>query len=312
MIEAANNTTEISNDYIMSDIYIDRLKTYSEDHCWQYDIRLHNEEEDKQYIYNQFQIMPDVINISDFDIIPITSKDDKADAIAFIKRYEWLGTITQYSTHFFGAYYKGVLGGVIIFSMPNAFSKLLGDNTKELERLISRGACASWTPKGLASSFMMSCIKWMVHNTQYRLFTAYSDPTAKELGTIYQACNFYYLGQKSGTTTRYISPYTGKVVSDRFFRQKTAYKKYAEELNIKWDKDWANSHGMNWDNVPDDIEKKLREYGKEKQKNSKKIEFPSKHKYAYVLGIDKRETKELRKIFEERNKTYPYPKERGK
>ena len=158
----------------------------------------------------------------------------------------------------------------------------------------------------------MNSIKWMARNTQYRLFTAYSDPTAKELGTIYQACNFYYLGQKSGTTTRYINPYTGKVVSDRFFRQKTAYKKYASELGIEWCKDWAGKNGMLWDNIPDDIEAKLREYGKNKQAASEKIEYPSKHKYAYVLGRDKRETKMLRKIFEERNKTYAYPKQRGK
>lgn len=40
--------------------------------------------------------------------------------------------------------------------------------------------------------------------------------------------------------------------------------------------------------------------------------MPSKHKYAYVLGRDKRETKILRKTFEDKNKTFPYPKERGK
>ena len=203
-------------------------------------------------------------------------------------------------------------GGVIIFSMPNAFSKLLGDNTKQIERLISRGACESWTPKGLASYFLMRCIRWMAKNTQYRLFTAYSDPTAKELGTIYQACNFYYLGQKSGTTTRYINPYTGKIVSDRFFRQKTAYKKYALELGISWSSNWSDKNGMNWDNVPDDIEKILREYGKNKQSLSQKIEYPNKHKYAYVQGANRQETKKLRQLFLERNKIYPYPKQRGR
>ena len=39
-----------------------------------------------------------------------------------------------------------------------------------------------------------------------------------------------------------------------------------------------------------------------------KIPFPSKHKYAYVLGRDKRETNALRKKFLELNKTYDYPK----
>lgn len=292
--------------------YLERLKTYDKDHCWQYDIRLSKEQEDREFIKNTFNIDIEDISIKDFEIKQITLKEDKQEAIEFIKRYEWLGTITQYSTHYFGAYYKGVLGGVTIFSMPNAFSKLLGEDTRNLERLVSRGACASWTPKGLASYFLMSSIRQMVATTQYRLFTAYSDPTAKELGTIYQSTNWYYLGQKSGTTTRYVNPYTGKVVSDRFFRQKTAYKKYAVELGIEWQKEWTGKSGVNWDLIPDNIEKILRDYSKKKQFESKAIEYPNKHKYAYVLGRSKLETKRLRKQLESNVKTYPYPKERGK
>lgn len=292
--------------------YLERLNTYNKNHCWQYDIRLSKEKEDREFIKNTFNIEIEDISIKDFEIRQITSKEDKQEAIEFIKRYEWLGTITQYSTHYFGAYYKGVLGGVTIFSMPNAFSKLLGEDTKNLERLVSRGACASWTPKGLASHFLMSSIRHMVATTQYRLFTAYSDPTAKELGTIYQSTNWYYLGQKSGTTTRYVNPYTGKVVSDRFFRQKTAYKKYAVELGIEWEKEWTGKSGVNWELVPDEIEKQLRDYSKKKQSESKSIEYPNKHKYAYVLGRSKLETKRLRKMLESNVKIYPYPKERGK
>ena len=292
--------------------YLERLNTYDKNHCWQYDIRLSKEKEDREFIKNTFNIEIEDISIKDFEIRQITSKEDKQEAIEFIKRYEWLGTITQYSTHYFGAYYKGVLGGVTIFSMPNAFSKLLGEDTKNLERLVSRGACASWTPKGLASHFLMSSIRYMVATTQYRLFTAYSDPTAKELGTIYQSTNWYYLGQKSGTTTRYVNPYTGKVVSDRFFRQKTAYKKYAVELGIEWEKEWTGKSGVNWELVPDEIEKQLRDYSKKKQSESKAIEYPNKHKYAYVLGRSKLETKRLRKMLESNVKIYPYPKERGK
>ena len=292
--------------------YLERLNTYDKNHCWQYDIRLSKEKEDREFIKNTFNIEIEDISIKDFEIRQITSKEDKQEAIEFIKRYEWLGTITQYSTHYFGAYYKGVLGGVTIFSMPNAFSKLLGEDTKNLERLVSRGACASWTPKGLASHFLMSSIRHMVATTQYRLFTAYSDPTAKELGTIYQSTNWYYLGQKSGTTTRYVNPYTGKIVSDRFFRQKTAYKKYAAELGIEWQKEWTGKSGVNWNLVPDNIEKTLRDYSKKKQSESKAIEYPNKHKYAYVLGRSKLETKRLRKMLESNVKTYPYPKERGK
>jgi len=196
--------------------------------------------------------------------------------------------------------------------MPNAFSKALGEETKYMERLISRGACISWSPKNLASSLLMWSINYMVKNTQYRYFTAYSDPMAKELGTIYQACNFYYLGNRFGGTRKYKNPYTGKYVSDRYFRQKTAYRKFAKELGIEWQKEWNHNTGMNWHNVPDNIERLLREYSKKKQSECEFIDVMPKHKYAYVLGKDKRETKELRKIFESRNKTYEYPKERGK
>ena len=88
--------------------YLERLNTYDKDHCWQYDIRLSKEKEDREFIKNAFDIEIEDISIKDFEIRQITSKEDKQEAIEFIKRYEWLGTITQYSTHYFGAYYKGV------------------------------------------------------------------------------------------------------------------------------------------------------------------------------------------------------------
>lgn len=290
---------------------LERWKNYNEDHCWQYDIRLKNQEEDlkeagltKEYVNN--------LRVSDFEFKLIENKKERQNLSLFIKRHEWLGNLSQFTTHWFGAYHKDILAGVILMNMPNAFSKLLGENTRKQERLISRGACISWSPKNLASSFLMWSINHMVDNTDYRLFTAYSDPTANELGTIYQACNFYYLGQSSGTVKRYINPYTGKVVSDRFFRVRSAYKKYAKEMGIEWQKNWNNDQRMLWENIPDDIEQKLRDFSKYKQKNATPVEFPPKHKYAYVKGRNKTETKQLKKLFMERNKVYNYPRNRGK
>jgi hypothetical protein len=299
---------------------VERTKTYNKDHCWQYDIRLNNLETDiKESGISSSQLKN--MRVTDFIFRPLETKEERNIAIDFIKSHEWLGSLSQYTTHWFGAFYhdanqgmvgKDIMSGVILMNLPNAFSKLLGENTKDIERLISRGACISWSPKNLASNFAMWCIRWMTKNTQYRLFTSYSDPTANELGTIYQSCNFYYLGQKSGTTTRYVNPYTDKIVSDRFFRQRSAYKKYAKELNITWEDTWCSSTGIIWKNIPDGVEDTLRAYSKTKQSESKKIEFPPKHKYAYILGKTKAETKKLRKEFEERNKVYSYPKTRGK
>lgn len=294
----------------MSDVHLQRYKEYDKDHCWQYEIRLQNEEQDLVESGLTAE-EASLLTVDDFRFTEVTDKEARKEMKEFIERHEWLGNLTQFTTHWYGAYYGDILAGVILYSMPNAFSKILGEDTRDLERLISRGACISWSPKNLASALLMWSIRHMVANTQYRLFTAYSDPSANELGTIYQACSFYYMGQSSGTTVRYVNPYTGKVVSDRFFRQRSAYKRYAKDLGIEWERDWTKRTGMNWDNIPDDIEKKLRDYSKMIQNSSEKIHYKPKHKYAFVLGQSKKETKQLRTLFEERNRTYPYPKERG-
>ena len=194
--------------------------------------------------------------------------------------------------------------------MPNAFSKLLGEDTRKVERLISRGACVSWSPKNLASKLISFAIKWMVANTQYRLFTAYSDSEARELGTIYQACNFYYLGKKSGSGYQFKIE-NDKWTSDRYFRSRSVYKRLAKADNIEWVDEWQDGDCVHFDKMPADVALRIKTLSKEYQNSCEKRKINPKHKYAYVLGKDNRETKALRKLFEERNKTYPYPKERG-
>jgi hypothetical protein len=297
----------------MSDIkLLNKINHYDKDWCYQYQKRIDTLDEDmKHHFWTQSDI--DSIQLKDFEFSHIETPEEKQCATEFIKRYEWLGTVGSFPTHWFTARYKGILGGVIIMSMPNSFSKLLGEDTKNIERLIARGASASWCPFNLGSKFLMWSIKWMVKNTNYRLFTCYSDPQAKEMGSIYQALNFYYLGQKSGASVRCVNPYNpNALISDRAFRARSMYKHYAKDLGITWQKDWNNDQKMLWENVPDDIEQKLRAYSKEMYNKSEKITFPNKHKYAFVLGRTKLETKRLRKQFEAMNKIYPYPKERGK
>jgi hypothetical protein len=297
----------------MSDIkLLEKIKNYDKEWCYQYQKRLDTLQEDmNKYGWSKDDV--DSIFLDDFEFSPITTKEEKQEATEFIKRYEWLGTVGSFPTHWFTARYKGILGGVIIMGMPNSFSKLLGEDTKSIERLIARGASASWCPFNLGSKFLMWCIKWMVDNTQYRLFTCYSDPQAHELGSIYQGLNFFYLGQGSGASIRCVNPYNPNVmISDRAFRARSMYKRYAKDLGIEWQKNWNNDQSMLWDNIPDEVEKRLRDYSKEMFKNAEKIYFPNKHKYAFVLGRDKRETKALRKKFLELNKIYDYPKERGK
>ena len=233
------------------------------------------------------------------------------------------------------------LAGVVVMATPNAFSHMLGEENKGLEKLISRGASISWAPKNMGSWLIMNSIKWMVRNTVYRSFTAYSDPEAKELGTIYQACNFIYLGQTSGTTKQYFDKKNKKAgwFSDRDFRKKSKYKKYVENIGtdkLQWMvgyscfetkeavsekekiKEWMKEHmkkySPNWDIIPADIKKEIKKEEKKYRDSCRSRPVPSKHKYCYILGRTKSETKQLHNLFKEWNpKLYnlPYPKSRG-
>lgn len=254
------------------------------------------------------------LTLDDFTFREITAHAEKKIAKEFILENEYLGTLGPNSPLIYGAYYKGRLCGVNFFSLPNSFSKILSDDAPQVERLISRGACSSFTPVGLASKFLTWAIKDIVNKTDFRVFIGYSDPMANELGTIYQACNFYYLGNDFGTEYMYRDPYNGRLVSDRLFRHRSAYKNYAKELGIKWQRNWSNEKHTKvlWENMPDGIEAKLRQMGKDKLAEAERVYCPPKHKYVCVLGRDKKETRDLRKVFNKRNKVYPYPKERGK
>lgn len=219
-------------------------------------------------------------------------------------------------THRFIASYKGIIAGVIIMSTPNAFSKIFGAENRNREKLISRGACISWSPKNLASALVMFSIRWMVKNTDFYFFTAYCDTEAKELGTIYQACNFIYLGKNSGARAKYLDPMNPNLgwFSDRSFRQVSFYKRYAGELNIDWQKNWNDRNGMIWKNVPVLIEKLLRQTSRQCQRSCIKEKISKKHKYLHILGKNRRETKKLKNNFFKFNpkiKILTYPKIRG-
>jgi len=293
----------------------DRFKNYDKDHCWQFQIREDNRIEDIIQS-NLTQEIVDNLKVTDFtfEFVPKSDKEMVGRIKQFIKRHEWLGTISNYPTHFFIAKYKDILAGVIIMDMPNSFSKLLGEKTRKIERLISRGACISWSPKNLGSSLIMYSIKWMVKNTDYRVFTAYSDPEAKELGTIYQACNFIYLGQSSGAACQYKIP-SGKWVSDRYFRSRSVYKRLAVDDGIIWNKTWQDGDNILWGNMPKDIEDRVRTLSKDYMLSCEKRKLSKKHKYLYIQGANKKETLVLREKFRSLNPKLvdlPYPKERGK
>lgn len=287
------------------------IREYSQDHCWQYDIRVRNRILDLQ---NLRLLGYSENDVNDLKVPDFTLQFEEKDLVwdeakEFITRHEWLGRMGPWPTHIFTARYNGILAGVVVMDMPITYSKLVGENTRKIERLISRGACISWSPKNLASALIMFAIRWMTKNTRFRVFIAYSDPEAKELGTIYQACNFFYLGQKFGTKYQYQNS-AGRWVSDRAFRCRSAYKRIAKELMIEWNPDWQTGNSVHFDRMPTEIAVAIKTMSKELLQASPRRTVIPKHKYAYILGKTKGETKRLKKVFFGLNPMLDYPKDR--
>ena len=288
------------------------MQTNSPQHCWQYLIRQQNLAKDlEQYRIADAEMK--ALRVCDFKLsyVPKGDKEMCQKIKNFIIKYEWLQKMPHRPTHRFIATYKGRLAGAIIMATPNNFSHLLGKENKHKEKLISRGACISWSPKNLASSLIMYSIRWMVKNTPYRFFTGYSDTTAGELGTIYQACNFIYLGQKSGARFQYFDPQNPEKgwAMERVFSKTTQFKKYARECGVLWQKDWQSKDKIHWDKIPPRLATQIKARFKSTMKRCQRKKIPRKHKYLYIMGETRAETKKWRRLFWTLNpKVNTYPK----
>lgn len=111
-----------------------------------------------------------------------------------IEQYEWLGCMPAITWYCYGIYFEGHCGGVVVFSPE--YIENLGrwdkyDYTGKII-LLSRGVCLHWTPINTNSKLIMAAIKMLPE--KYKIVTATTDHLAGEIGTIYQACNFYYVG----------------------------------------------------------------------------------------------------------------------
>ena len=119
---------------------------------------------------------------------------DYRTASNLIKRYEWLQCMPAMVKYCFGIYFEGNLGGAVVYSTE--YIENLGhwdkyDYSGKII-LLSRGACVHWSHPHSASKLITSSMKMLPEH--YKVVTATVDEHAGEIGTIYQACNFHYIG----------------------------------------------------------------------------------------------------------------------
>jgi hypothetical protein len=79
------------------------------------------------------------------------------------------------------------------------------DVGSELILQLCRGASAFWSPVWGPSKLICASLRYLYKELGVRYVIAYADPQAGEIGTIYQACNAFYIGLTDpGRAKRYI------------------------------------------------------------------------------------------------------------
>jgi hypothetical protein len=122
-----------------------------------------------------------------------------------IEDYEWLGCMPAVVWHSYGIFFDGHCAGVVCYSPE--YSENLGKISREKGTagadwskygyegkmiLLSRGACVHWAHPHSASKLIRQSMKMLPK--KYEIVTATVDEAAGEIGTIYQACGFHYVG----------------------------------------------------------------------------------------------------------------------
>tara|TARA_R110000868_G_scaffold203969_8_gene451960 strand:+ start:128 stop:1624 length:1497 start_codon:yes stop_codon:yes gene_type:complete len=164
--------------------------------CYQYRVReLKRAEEEGGLSFD-----PSECSISNSEVRAIT----KVEAKKIIEEYEWLGYMPSYTKYHFGIFFniggREYLGGVVVFQDDyvenvGGWDKY-GYSGKII--LLSRGVCLWWAPKNANTYLISKALKWLETNTDYKVVTATVDSLAGEIGTIYQAANWNYVGVMDG------------------------------------------------------------------------------------------------------------------
>lgn len=165
-------------------------------------------------------------------------------AKSIILKYEWLGTMATTSLHygiFFGIYCAGVTCVAVRGSGTAGINrtKTFGIEPADLCTL-ARGACVHWAPTGTNSKLVAWTTRLLSKARAGKLIVAYADPDAGEIGTIYQACGWDYLGTTIGAPTEIVSP-QGRVINVR------TVGSYAKRARMRYSKMEAALRARGWE-----------------------------------------------------------------
>lgn len=148
-------------------------------------------------------------------------------ARTIIEKYEWIGTmpLPKSCRYMYGIYFDRILGGVEVYVEPST-RQFYEKYPRQVVQL-NRGACAHWTPKNTAS-FMIAKTLRLLKAEGVKLIIAYCTQEAGEVGTIYQALGWDFVGYTAPSKVYWLDGYW---MAERTLADKRA---------------WAKSRGQRW------------------------------------------------------------------
>lgn len=198
---------------------------------------------------------------------------DHETAKSIILRYEWLQTMG--TTDFqFGLYFGEHLAGAVCFGRTagtKTSESICGKEYAHLVKTLNRGACAHWSHPHSASFLISHACRLMARKC-FHIFVAYADPSAGEIGTVYQACGWNYCGTVSSGASSFV--WAGKPVAHHPIWGTFKDGKLHDERNIQH----STRHGLRLECSR--REKRLRMI----EEGFMFLKSPPKHRYVGLYG----------------------------
>ena len=136
------------------------------------------------------------------------------EARPLIEQYEWLGNVAAVTRHCFGIFFAGELGGAVMYGDEYAESLGVWDRYGYSGKIIAllRGASTHWAHPHAASKLIRRSM--LLLPERFKVVTATVDANAGEIGSVYQAAGFDYVGvMRAGG--RALVRVNGRFISER-------------------------------------------------------------------------------------------------
>jgi len=143
-----------------------------------------------------------------------------AAARQVIERFEYLASMPAVARFCFGLFFGEHLGGVVVYAHEPGENLGSWDRYGYEGRIITlaRGACLPWAHPHSASKLIRRSMRLL--SERFKVVTATVDRDAGEVGTIYQAAGFDYVGTMTAGGRVLVRDHVGRSVSGRQARRR--------------------------------------------------------------------------------------------